>query len=419
MVISSKIQITAEDCVSFSKFDKSYKNLILIKTLKMSPFMTLRNLETTLKTSSKKRRVSLMLCVKIEHLGACVFFKNFKIGRTTSRHATPLGDPRGVPKLFSHSRLSKCFWPIRLEGFRDRATSAHFGDFKSFRSKEGFLGLSFGSKCSKNNKSVRALIEVNCLKMEMQDNPLLKDLLDFIESPSTVIDDNDIGEVSEQELIDQLWSSLESDKNVTDSNNVNILTDLNPSNNHAPNTVIDETIKVEEQTVIPILYNVIQITPNQFLIDSSQVMPRLTTPENDLYCTFSESISSTSASPLSPTSLTFDEATTSSCSVSPSLATGTIAKRTRLTDDYRTMRNENNKSCEKYRRKKKEKEAHLEEELKVLETRNAELNINVRVMEGIVKDLRDKCITDISQGSHKRKRDDSDDLASNKYKTQN
>merc|ERR1711935_202620 len=127
-------------------------------------------------------------------------------------------------------------------------------------------------------------------------------------------------------------------------------------------------------------------------IDSSQVMPRLTTPENDIYCT---------------------------CSVSPSFSTGTVAKRTLLTDDYRTMRNENNKSCEKYRRKKREKEAHLEEELKVLETRNAELNISVRVMEGIVKDLRDKCITDISQGSHKRKRDDSDDLGSNKYKTQN
>jgi len=268
------------------------------------------------------------------------------------------------------------------------------------------LCLSFGSKISKNFKNLRVCLEVDCLAMEERDNPYLDCLLNFIESPTTVIDDTDF-DVSEPDLdLDQLWSSLESDNATVNSNQDSDASYSSSDSQPNPNFVndnivqnIQEDTKVEEK-VMPI-YNVIQIAPNQFMIDS-QVL-QASQCHNDtspLVLTGSYNSSTSSMSSISSSS---DIATTSSGSRSPQ-------KRPILTDDYKEMRRKNNESCEKYRRKKRDKETKLEEELQVLEARNTELTINVRVMEGIVKDLRERYIREISNGGQKRKSDDCENM---------
>jgi len=279
------------------------------------------------------------------------------------------------------------------------------------------LCLSFGSKISKNFKNLRVCLEVDCLAMEERDNPYLDCLLDFIESPTTVIDDTDF-DVSEQDLdLDQLWSSLESDKVTVNSNQDSDAASTHSDSQLNPNIVDDdlalnihEEIKIEEKVIT--IYNLIQIAPNQFMIDSqvllasqchNNILPLVLT---DSYSSTTSLMSSTSSCPSSPTS---DLASTSSGS-------RYSQKKSILTDDYKEVRRKNNESCEKYKRKKRENENNLEKELQALEARNTELSVNVRVMEGIVKDLRERYIREICNGGKKRKSDDCEDEPSKKMK---
>ena len=66
-------------------------------------------------------------------------------------------------------------------------------------------------------------------------------------------------------------------------------------------------------------------------------------------------------------------------------------------DDYDEMRRKNNLACKDYRNRKKTKQELADEELKILEQKNEILNMKVRQMESIIKDIREKVVTGITQ----------------------
>jgi len=400
-IISLCSSFKVEACLSSIEKNKIKIRFPLLVTLTISPFQTLTILETTLKTKSKEKNVVLGMNVRIQNLGIHIFFKSNPIGRTTSRHATPLGDPRGVPKLFSHSRLSKCPWPTCLEGFRSRALKASFSSFKSFDSTSGFLSLAYCTKVAQEGqKHLQVFTEFNCLKMEQSDNPYLQDLLDFISSDDTVIDDSDVLP-NEQDLMDQLWSSLNSDNgNNSDDNNLQSLSapcEINVINNTPINETESSQVlldkKEEEKVVIP-LYNIVQISPNQFMVNN-----QITQEAGNV----STVISQNNSVPFTSTISSAQNSTESSTS------TNSLREYV-LTNNYFEHRRRNNEACKKCRQKKKEKEAEQKKELKLLEERNRELKMKVKVMTEIVEDIRSETLTNISNSAQKRKSDESPDF---------
>merc|ERR1712151_530297 len=65
-------------------------------------------------------------------------------------------------------------------------------------------------------------------------------------------------------------------------------------------------------------------------------------------------------------------------------------------NEYAEMRRRNNEACKNYRQRKKTKQELADEELNALQQENDLLNMKVRQMESIIKDLRAKVITDIT-----------------------
>jgi len=114
----------------------------------------------------------------------------------------------------------------------------------------------------------------------------------------------------------------------------------------------------------------------------------------------SESISSPSQTSISSPYLSPSASSSSPCpSISSTTPTGL--------DDYQEMRRKNNMACENYRKRKKTKQEVADEELKMLEQKNEVLSMKVRQMESIIKDIRGKVITGITQPSGmKRKGED-------------
>merc|ERR1712106_1237418 len=106
----------------------------------------------------------------------------------------------------------------------------------------------------------------------------------------------------------------------------------------------------------------------------------------------SPSSSSSSLSPPSSSSSSLSPPSLSSSSLSPPSSSSSA-----MPDDYSEMRRKNNIACEHYRNRRKTKQQLADEELKSLEEKNEMLNMRVRTMESIIKDLRAKVITNITE----------------------
>merc|ERR1711955_180158 len=145
----------------------------------------------------------------------------------------------------------------------------------------------------------------------------------------------------------------------TNGDNNNLQDIAAPMVNNEKETVVVD-IKEEEKFVIP-LYNIVQISPNQFLVNTQ--IPQ----ESGNDCFSSEIISEQSQ--LANVATTSSRLTLSPCSTQSEL-TKLSQRKNVLTNDYFEMRRKNNESCSKYRQKKKEKEAEQEKELKLLEEKN-------------------------------------------------
>merc|ERR1712106_623390 len=112
----------------------------------------------------------------------------------------------------------------------------------------------------------------------------------------------------------------------------------------------------------------------------------------------------------------------SQSSASPSLSSSSLfppsSSSSAMPDDYSEMRRKNNIACEHYRNRRKTKQQLADEELKSLEEKNEMLSMRVRTMESIIKDLRAKVITNITEPRMlkrgRNREDDDNDQPENK-----
>merc|ERR1719228_1902262 len=105
---------------------------------------------------------------------------------------------------------------------------------------------------------------------------------------------------------------------------------------------------------------------------------------------------------------------TSSLSLPSPSSLSTLSSPPCTKDEYIEMRRKNNEACKHYRQRRKTKQELADEELKELQQTNELLNKKVKHMESIIKDIRAKVITNITQ-PRVMKRERNSDLDDNGY----
>merc|ERR1712012_662531 len=151
-------------------------------------------------------------------MGLLPFVKQTINGRTTTRHATPLGDGRGVPKNFldfgrfskcskcskDFGKLSKCSTkcslPTLLEGFALRSRKSQ----SVFRSSDP-LGKVI-VLLVRGPRSSTTLVRGNITRMAEQDISSVESLFSLVESMDFDLQMGDLGEslMTEAELVANL-----------------------------------------------------------------------------------------------------------------------------------------------------------------------------------------------------------------------
>jgi len=162
---------------------------------------------------SKKRSIKVQLSFQVKDIYRLLKMRNLPRGSTTTRKATPLGDPRGVPKQFSTFwSFSKHFpqrstkhilksLPICLEGFRNRLKHSSQSVIHRIEVNNSVNILVL--KTRPNNID----IQLNLI-MGDTENPLLGHLFDLIESTTDFAFSSDEGPDVD---LNELWSSLPSE----------------------------------------------------------------------------------------------------------------------------------------------------------------------------------------------------------------
>merc|ERR1719513_361866 len=149
--------------------------------------------------------MKVKLSFQVKDIYRLLKMKNLPRGSTTTRKATPLGDPRGVPKQFSTFwRFTKHFLkslPICLEGFRNRLK--HSSQSVIYRIEVNNSVNILVLKTRPNNIE----IQLNLI-MGDTENPLLGHLFDLIESTTDFAFSGDEGPDVD---LNELWSSLPSE----------------------------------------------------------------------------------------------------------------------------------------------------------------------------------------------------------------
>merc|ERR1712106_600958 len=428
---------------------------------------------------SKKRSTNVELSFKLKDPYRLLKMKNLPRGRTTSREATPLGDPRGVPKEFSTflcfskhfpkrstKHISKSL-PIRLEGFRNRIKHSSQSVIQRIEVDNSVNILVLKTR----SKDIKIQLNLNIDSMENTEHPLLGHLFDLIESTDFMFSGDEGPTVD----LNELWSSLPSD--IPDNSNTVSSSQHSESDDFLfpdiQSTLVDSSgILVQEDMVIgpaqspaaqqhtphpictPVLTAPLQAPPPQFTVtapahsqqaplpqifiqipgtDQYQLVqieveapqagvtispsnnfqllsPALPThsspmtsspahatlslspsPSHIVNSVSSHSSSQSSASPSSFSSSLFPPSSSSSSLSPPSSSSSAMP------DDYSEMRRKNNIACEHYQNRRKTKQQLADEEFKSLEEKNEMLNMRVRTMESIIKDLRAKVITNITE----------------------
>jgi len=421
---------------------------------------------------SKKRSVNVKLSFRLKDIYRHLKMKNIPRGTTTSREATPLGDPRGVPKQFSTfwsfskhfpqrdtKRIPKSL-PICLEGFRNRSKQSYHSVLQRIVVDKSVSILVLKAR----TKNIE--IQLNLNMSENTENPLLGHLFDLIESTDFALSGDEGPAVD----LNELWSSLPSEpqdnlntvtseefifpeiqSTIVDSSLTNNIdqemfmmeeseVDLLPQH-EAPDQPPAEVVLAPVETVAATPhYNVTLPVPptTQILVQipGTNYLQLVTLPHNNIVTTnISHTLPTVPETPSSSGTVTGATSTipsspsTSLSSPSSSLSPSTalLSHSTSLAspsssyspdNEYAEMRRKNNEACKNYRQRKKTKQELAEEELNALQQENDLLNMKVRQMESIIKDLRAKVITDITQprGIRRQREGDrgSDDQTENK-----
>jgi len=411
---------------------------------------------------SEKRSTNVSLSFQLKDLYRLLNMKNLPRGQTTSREATPLGDPRGVPKQFSlfwcfskhfpkryTKHISKSL-PIRLEGFRNRLKHSSQSVIQRIEVDNSVNILVLKTR----SKNIEIQLNLNMDKME---HPLLGHLFDLIESTDFAFSGDEGPSVD----LNELWSSLPIEHPDNSNTVSSSLPSVSPSDDFIfpdiQSTLVESSGVVDEETFViepstesdvslvtqptptPVLAaSVPEISP-QFSISvpaHSQPIPMpqifIQIPGTDQYQLVqieaenphiginllpvapildtsshsnNQQLSSQvftldvppTPSPITQTHLSPSPSSSSSLSSRASSSPPSFSFPLLPGTDYHEMRRKNNLACKFYRDRKKTKQEIADEELKTLEQKNELLNMKVRQMESIIKDIRAKVITNITE----------------------
>jgi len=291
-----------------------------------------------------QRHYSVRACLK--NLYRMLDLNRHPLLHTTSRKATPLGDPRGIPKL---SR--KCYLRIRERAY----TSVHHFKF------EGSINIITASTSAR-----KKFFQVNIDLAKMSDfeemgfysffDGLLEELGDTVEFVS---DDSHLPILSDEEL------DFTSDFNI---DMLNMATEVtNPPSNYNEAAHQPPTQEGEEATVVINIQNETDVIWNPAEIRQQPAEIILNQPVE--------------IRPAPP-----------------------------VVTNEQTEREKNNKASRAYRKRRKDKLAAEEKELEVLEKKNRELSVKASAMEDIVTELKSKVVSLIENaGVRGGKRNHEDD----------
>merc|ERR1719513_484586 len=246
--------------------------------------------------------MKVKLSFQVKDIYRLLKMKNLPRGSTTTRKATPLGDPRGVPKQFSTFwRFTKHFLkslPICLEGFRNRLKHSSQSVIHRIEVNNSVNILVL--KTRPNNID----IQLNLI-MGDTENPLLEHLFDLIESTTDFAFSCDEGPDVD---LNELWSSLPSEP---ENNSHTVASDdfLYPE---IQSTIDDSSVaesKPQEQFVTNPLHSFTlethqhqhdQTTADAVVISSTQLQNTASTPTLSSTPTNSLSLTLSSTPTLSP-----------------------------------------------------------------------------------------------------------------------
>merc|ERR1719308_223369 len=263
--------------------------------------------------------MKVKLSFQVKDIYRLLKMKNLPRGSTTTRKATPLGDPRGVPKQFSTFwSFSKHFpqrstkhipksLPICLEGFRNRLKHSSQSAIHRIEVNNSVNILVL--KTRPNNIEIQLI-----LIMGDTENPLLGHLFDLIESTTDFAFSSDEGPDVD---LNELWSSLPSEP---ENNSHTVASDdfLYPEiQSKIDDSSVAEGIPQEQFEINPLHSFTLethqhqhdQTTADAVMISSTQLQntastPALSqTPSSSLSPTLSPTLSSTPTNSLSPTLL--------------------------------------------------------------------------------------------------------------------
>jgi len=372
--------------------------------------------------TSKKRNVKIRVTLQMRGFYRLSFSKHTSTGRTTSRHATPPGDGRGVPKHFrdfgSFSRCSTAFsQPTLPEGFalgRKRSPSV----FQS-RNPAGTVTVFVVQGPS----SRVTLIYADITKMDLNDPSPSESLIDLIDSvdfgfPSDT-GDLSIFQMTDEQLNVNLPPRLQSPNNALSSTPSIFPTSPTYSTSIPPNAKPPQPPSSRTDST-----SVIQYAPPPQILSSpicpTRVLPNAQHPQSasspncstslltaaqSLQPPMSPKLSLSSPAPLfkrigpntfelitkddnvsdnNPSDLGFESQPSSSSASSSSPFPSSSTALSPPTPVPESKEEKNRRACGRYREKMKAEAAELPEELKCLERRNRELRATVQQLEEVV-----------------------------------
>jgi len=349
----------------------------------------------------QKRNVSVSLSFKLKDFYKLLCVKQNQSSRTTSRKATPIGDPRGVPKRFSSfwsfSKRSTKSLPIRLEGFRNREKQATLAVLQKIQIDKATEVLTL------RTQSEILKIQLNITMDSTENHPLMDQLFDLIENTDFNFSSD---EVLNNVDLERLLGAEPNNNEIITSSNLNQL-DMQITTNASESffPVEKEEIMFEPtsneplqlfaapaQTTSSPQFTITQPTPAQIT-----TMPQyfIQVPESNQLVPVQVELS---AQPViaNPVVLSNIESPLNSSNESNA-------------DQYTEMRRKNNIACEQYRGRRRRQKQETEKELEALQKKNDLLNMRVNNMETIIKELRARVITNIANPETNRRRRRSND----------
>jgi len=299
--------------------------------------------------------------------------RQFKV-RTTSRRATPLGDPRGVPKLFRKCSSLKSY-RIAYDKFQD---ILHL----KFESSLRFLVIGVKAK----RKIYKVILDIEKMSDFVPEADLPNELFEILRQFEVSSDINPVMDQFDPKELDEMLNNNDIDINSDNTGLINIdYADLP----FAPGHHRSQTLLQEHEATLMMVTPPPEVIPDNSHQNVDQVWNGpWTPPPQEPEAVRVSVIQQPQTFSLSVLDDSFLYSNT--VSLAPVNIMQPAASEVAVVDERQIdLQRRNNIASAEYRSRKKVKKELEEAELKELERRNIELAARVSVMEEVIKRMRD------------------------------